>query len=107
MTKPVISSIRIYVPGGQHAHIDVWSRGGIAGSLTVRVEDACEVVDRLARNHTTPTSPESERAVVSVEGSMMLVPMLTTCIIGCGYEVRGADQEPWDNRIEDDDRSAR
>lgn len=44
--KPLISSIRVQTLGG-HTHIDVWNRGGKAGTLVVNAEDGDRVAELL------------------------------------------------------------
>lgn len=52
MSGPTISSIRCEFRGG-HAHIDVWNRGGKAGTLVVERSDAVEIVEMLTRTPDT------------------------------------------------------
>jgi hypothetical protein len=42
----VVSSLRVDVRG-VHAHVRVWNRGGLAGTLTVDSADVQELVRRL------------------------------------------------------------
>ena len=101
LTKPVISSIRINVPGGQHAHIDVWNRGALSGSLTVKYDDAAVIVAALAR------SDDAASCNIEVEGPEHMREDTIRNLDDWSIKVRNADVRPWENRIEDDDRGGR
>jgi len=45
--KDLISSVVIEDRGPKHAHMRIWNRGGLAGTLIVNKEDANEIKDRL------------------------------------------------------------
>ena len=47
-----ISTIKIEVLG-EHAHLEIWSRGGKAGKLVVLARDASAVIYRLKGPETT------------------------------------------------------
>jgi hypothetical protein len=43
----VVTSVRVDRDGGGHAHISVWNRHGLAGTLAVLDADAEQVASRL------------------------------------------------------------
>ena len=54
--RPIISSVRIE-KSPTHWHIDVWNRGGKAGTIRVDADDGPEVIRRLFGSDETEAQP--------------------------------------------------
>jgi hypothetical protein len=55
-TRNLITSLRIE-PLKLHASVWIWTRGGLSGQLTVRLEDVDALIDRLQPDRTEWVEP--------------------------------------------------